>query len=290
MKMNFLREIQVILEDTSYEEKFWQLEETLIPDGIRLIMTEKLSIEKNEPVIPSVTPASGILFITDNAKTAGTLAEKECPVLVFLHEKNGGEDFSGLKYAMEKPEELDCTYLEKIYRRLVRLPWHILETDRCIIRETIEEDVESFFKIYSEPEITKYMEALYPEVEQEKQYTREYIDKIYAFYDFGVWTVLEKETGAVIGRAGFSYREGFAEPELGFVIGAPWQHKGIAFEICQAILKYGREQLDFHRVNAMVNPENKASLRLCRRLGFEEKEMLVLGGQAYLRLCAEVFA
>ena len=72
------------------------------------------------------------------------------------------------------------------------------------------EDVEDFYRIYADPSITRFMEGLYPDVEQEKEYVREYIEKVYTFFEFGVWTVVEKESGSVIGRAGFSYREGFA--------------------------------------------------------------------------------
>ena len=49
---------------------------------------------------------------------------------------------------------------------------NILETPRCLIRETTTADGEDFYRIYSHPAITKYMEGLYPEVEQEKQYVR----------------------------------------------------------------------------------------------------------------------
>ena len=80
------------------------------------------------------------------------------------------------------------------------------------------------------------MEGLYPDREQEREYIRQYIEKIYTFYEFGVWTVVERESGAVIGRAGFSYREGYNEPELGFIIGVPWQHRGYAEEVGRGIL------------------------------------------------------
>ena len=36
-----------------------------------------------------------------------------------------------------------------------------------------------------------------------------------------------------------SEREGFAEPELGFIIGVGWQRRGYGEEVCRAIMKYG---------------------------------------------------
>ncbi|MGN0166826.1 MAG: GNAT family N-acetyltransferase [Acetatifactor sp.] len=227
---------------------------------------------------------SGELYITDNADRAKELRDCGHAVLVYLHEGNRNQDFSDFIFAVEEPELLEPEYLEKVYRRLKGLPWKILETERCLVRETTVEDVDSFYEIYKHPNITKYMEDLYPEVEQEKQYVKEYIEKIYTYYEFGVWTVLEKESGAVIGRAGFSCREGYAEPELGFIIGVPWQRKGYAEEVCRAILKFGREELGFDRVQVLVETENEPSLKLCRKLGFEGEEKVMLGGRGHYRM------
>ena len=174
--------------------------------------------------------------------------------------------------------------MERVYRRLKGLPWNILETERCLIRETTPEDVEDFFHIYSDPAITEFMEGLYPDKEQEKEYIREYIEKIYTFYEFGVWTVVEKNSGSVIGRAGFSYREGYDEPEIGFIIGVPWQRRGYGEEVCRAILDYGWNVLRFDRVQALVETENAASLNLCDKLGFRAVEELSMGEREYFLL------
>lgn len=231
----------------------------------------------------------GVLYLTDDAGTARGLREAGEAVLIYLHPGNRDQDFSGFLFAVEDPEELEPEYIERAYRRLKGLPWNILRTARCLIRETIPEDVESFYQIYSHPAITEYMEGLYPEVEEERQYVRDYIEKVYTFFGFGVWTVIERETGAVIGRAGFSYREGFDEPELGFIIGVPWQRRGYAEEVCRAVLAYGWSALEFRQVQALVETENGPSLRLCGKLGFCRDARLPLGGREYYRLLIEKF-
>ena len=228
------------------------------------------------------------LYITDDVSVAKQLRDSGEAVLVHLHSGNADQNFSEFTFAVEKPEELDEEYVEKVWLRLKGLPWHILETDRLFVRETVVEDVEAFFYIYSEPSITEYMEDLYPDVEEEKQYVRDYIEKVYTFFEFGVWTVVEKESGAVIGRAGISYREGFDMPELGFVIGVPWQGKGYATEVCSAVLDYAREQLAFTEVQALVEPENSVSLHLCAKLGMERVEQVSVKGKEYVRLVRRV--
>lgn len=225
----------------------------------------------------------GVLYLTDDAGTARGLREAGEAVLIYLHPGNRDQDFSGFLFAVEDPEELEPEYIERAYRRLKGLPWNILRTARCLIRETIPEDVESFYQIYSHPAITEYMEGLYPEVEEERQYVRDYIEKVYTFFGFGVWTVIERETGAVIGRAGFSYREGFDELELGFIIGVPWQRRGYAEEVCRAVLAYGWSALEFRQVQALVEPENIPSVRLCEKLGFRKDENVNVGEKEYYR-------
>ena len=224
------------------------------------------------------------LWITDDEDTARCLAKKEQAVLIYLHEGNRGCDFSGFVYAVEDVEGIDNDYLEKVYRRFLKVPWDILETKRCFLRESTVEDVEAFYEIYGEPSMTRYMEKLFEDPEEERAYISEYIKSQYGFYGFGVWTVLEKQSGKVIGRAGLSYREGYEEPELGFLIGVPWQGQGIATEVCRAILDYGRQQLAFGTIQAMVMPENKASLRVCGKLGFHKAETVKEQGKEYYRL------
>ena len=227
---------------------------------------------------------SDVLYVTDDGQMARSLRERGEAVLIYLHRGNQDQDFSDFFYAVEDPENLDMEYVDKVHRRLKGLPWNILETEHCLVRETTPEDVDDFFHIYSDPAITKYMDGLYPEPEQEKQYIREYIEKVYAFYEFGVWTVVERESGAVIGRAGFAIREGYSEPELGFIIGVPWQRKGYAEEVCRAVLEYGWSVLGFEQVQALVEPGNEVSLRLCAKLGFRERERIEMQGKAYIRL------
>lgn len=229
----------------------------------------------------------GSLYVTDDADTAAMLRGRGEAVLIYFHDGNEEQSFEGFTFGVEDPEELEEDYLERVYRRLKGLPWDVLETARCLIRETTPEDVEAFFEIYSEPAITEFMEGLYPDREQEKEYIRQYIERIYTFYEFGVWTVVERESGAVIGRAGFSYREGYSDPEMGFIIGVPWQHRGYAEEVCRGILDYGWERLGFEQVQVLVEVENVASLKLCDKLGFHAVEEFAMGERQYFRLVLE---
>lgn len=222
-----------------------------------------------------------LLYITDSEETYRELHRREKYVLPYRHEGNREAAFAGAMYVIEEIEEADYETVDLVYRRFAGLPWEILRTKRCIIRETTEADVDSFYNIYAEPEITRYMEDLYEDREEELAYVAEYREKVYGFYGYGMWTVLKRD-GTVIGRAGISWREGYELPELGFVIGVPWQRQGYAYEVCRAILDYAREQLGFTQVQALVMEGNEKSVALCRKLGFKRIGTAMEDGDSYI--------
>lgn len=247
-----------------------------------------LDTEGNPDHLPRGGADSGTLWITDDGQRAQELLAADCPVLAWLHGDNGDQNFTGVRYACENIGELDFDYLEKVYRRYAGIPWDILTTDRCLVRETRAEDLDALYEIYAEPSVTRYTEGLYPERAQEEAYLQDYTENMYYFYNYGVWTICDKTTGQVIGRAGFSNREGYEDPELGFVIGVPWQRQGYATEVCKALLEYGKEELGFERVQMLVMPENRVSLRLAEKLGFRRRDRVTWEGILYERLMMDL--
>lgn len=223
------------------------------------------------------------LYITDDREIFQGLWEEGASVLVWLHEENKGENFTKAEYLVENIEEIDFIYLERIYRRLRKIPWIIKETKRCIIREMTEEDLEQLYEIYRGKSITQYMEGLYEEKEEEREFIRSYIESAYKFYGYGTWVIEDKLTKKLIGRVGFNLREGYEEPELGFVIAEQYQRQGYAYECCSAVIENSREEFGFEMIQALVKEGNYNSARLCLKLGFKETEPVFWEEEKYLR-------
>lgn len=262
----YVRKLYLILSHGSRLKGFGGLVRELQEEGISCVamLAEEAYLLESEA-----------LYITDCDEVLVQLTQAECAVAVYLHEGNRQEDLSAARYAFEDPEGLDAEYVERIYRRYRDIPWDILETERCFLRETVPDDVDAFYEIYSVPEMTRYTEALYESKISERAYIREYIEKIYRYFEFGVWTVILKETGEVIGRAGLNVREGYDMPELGYVIGQPWQGRGIATEVCRGVLEYASNYFGFSRVMTLIQTENELSLHVAKKLGFRLREALV---------------
>ena len=248
------------------------------------IITNDSSDVKEDIRTEYVNPEQ-ILFVSDLTVICSELTDKGYYVLPYRHAYNREEIFESNRYfyIAEQLEEMDYESLDMAYRRLAGLPWTIITTKRCVIRETTTDDVDAFYQIYKEAAITEYMEDLYSDRNEEIAYIQDYIKKVYHFYGYGMWTVVEKVSGQIIGRAGISWQEGFDLPELGFVIGVPWQRKGYAYEVCTAILTYAKEELGMERVQALVMKGNEKSAGLCEKLGFVCEDEVCLDGIMYLR-------
>ena len=240
--------------------------------------------EECENNLRNILPPSkdGTLYLSDDAEILHFLQSQECYTVAVYHEGVNGI-LSGTKYAVEGTEDIEWEYLQKVYQRFAKEPWDITQTQRCLIREMCIEDVDDLYELYDSPLVTRYMEGLFPEREQEKQYIQDYIKNVYEYYDFGTWLIHRKEDGRLIGRAGFNYRPGFEEVELGFVIGEPYWRMGYAYEVCSHLLEIGRLVYEFEKVQALVKKENEASICLLKKLGFHYEEEIVLDGEEYQR-------
>ena len=181
-------------------------------------------------------------------------------------------------------EEIDLTFLMRVYRRFFGLPWDIVETDRCLVREMTLQDLDALYELYRPQEVTRYLDS--PDEDRQKEEVRlnDHIRCMYRFYGYGMWAVTEKTTGRLIGRAGFGHLQVKDEimPELGYLIAADKQCRGYATEVCRAILEYGWRELGFSTVYCRVREENHASVHLAEKLGFVQEKSVMENGKVYL--------
>lgn len=177
---------------------------------------EECLLKKHGSICAADQAEPDTLYITDSSVQYCIWQQHGKYVLPYRHQWNQEDVFEGAEYMIERLEEVDYEVIDMAYRRLAGIPWEIFKTERCIVRETIVEDVDSLYGIYGEPAITEYMEDLYQDRDEEIAYIKDYRRRMYGFYGYGIWSVLSRRDGQVIGRAGISWREEFDVPELGF--------------------------------------------------------------------------
>lgn len=221
-------------------------------------------------------------------------------------EQSEDQFLSGVEYLVEGFQEVDASFLEKVYQRHHHIPWTIAKTKRCTIRELCMEDMDGLFALYGDKELTKYTEPLL-EYEEELNKQRGYINHMYRYFGYGMWLVFLEDTGELIGRAGLEHRElhrrcescsehktgmkpwdqndtkSDTVIELGYLIKRDYHHQGFATEVCQAILKYAEEELEIQELNCFIEEGNTPSIKLAETLGFSYMETIVEQNRKMLR-------
>ena len=147
--------------------------------------------------VPAPDAAREMLFLCGSGQTLRSLREKGLCAAGYSHAENAGESFSGAPYVLQEPDLVDRDSYCKIYEREAGLPWTILETDRCLVREFTAEDLDGIYALYDD-EARRFLEPPSEDRAHEREILEAYIRRIYGLYGFGHWAVLEKEPGPVL--------------------------------------------------------------------------------------------
>ena len=142
----------------------------------------------------------------------------------------------------------------------------IVETERLLIREFVEDDAEAFFAFNGDPEVMRYTgEPLTESVDQARRMIRDYSD--YRERGYGRWAVVYKPDGRVVGFNGLKYLDDLDEVDLGYRFRTDYWGRGIATESSRAVVRYGFETLALDHIVGLVLPENTRSIRVLEKLG-----------------------
>lgn len=151
----------------------------------------------------------------------------------------------------------------------------ILQTERLILREMMQADFADLCKHLQDPEVMYAFEHPYSDEEVqrglEKQFER------YAKYGFGVWAVILKETGQLIGQCGLSMQpcEDIEVLEIGYIFQKEHWNKGYATEAAVACRDYAFNTLGADEVFSLIRDTNIASQSVAKRNGMSVRRMYV---------------
>lgn len=166
-----------------------------------------------------------------------------------------GAGFDACLYLVCEMEAADDMLLEKAVRRQYGLPWIIAQTKRLLIREFTKDDP-------LEAQSADDGDGVF----SDRARREDYIDNQYRFHECGLWALVLKKSGLIIGKAGIT------AGQLGYHIYGPFRGRGYAFEACSAILGYAEEELGLRHVRIKTGEGNEASVRLAEALGFSRTE------------------
>lgn len=153
---------------------------------------------------------------------------------------------------------------------LTHIGTNTIETERLILRRFDYDDNASMLKnwISDEKIQSLYSEPVYSTKEEVKELLEKYISS-YEKEDYYRWAIIDKESKECIGQIAYflvDSKNHFAEIE--YCIGVKYQCRGYATEATKAIIKYGFESINLHKVQICTKTINQPSKRVIEKSGF----------------------
>ena len=176
------------------------------------------------------------------------------------------------KHVCIDASKMPRAYFDRMIAKANGEPVIIGETERLIIRESIVSDAEAFASLYEDCDVKRYLEC--PKVygvEAWREYIEAYAQNQYGFCEYGMWTVLLKDTGEVIGRMGVELQTlstGEEKVALGYALLPAYRGKGYALEAMQEIVSYCKTCEYIDGLYARIEIINEKSHRLFEKLKF----------------------
>lgn len=151
-----------------------------------------------------------------------------------------------------------------------------IETERLILRrfEYTDDDAMLRYWIADEKIQSLYSEPVYTTKEAVKELLDKYIGS-YEREDYYRWAIIEKDSVECIGQIAYflvDNKNHFAEIE--YCIGSDFQRQGLATEATKAVIAYGFEKMNLHKVQICTKTINAPSKRVIEKCGLTHEGTL----------------
>ena len=145
----------------------------------------------------------------------------------------------------------------------------LLESKRLIIRDAQVSDAPFYFKLFNDPDWIKFIsDKNLKSIEETEKYLENILLKNLQLGGLGFFTVILKETKKPIGTSTALQRDKVEYIDIGYGFLPEGRGKGYATEATKLIIEYVRNKFQQEKVLAFTMPQNKASQKLLKKLGF----------------------
>ena len=143
----------------------------------------------------------------------------------------------------------------------------VLQTQRLILRRWEQEDFADLAEILQDPQVMYAYEHDFSDAEVQAWLERQFAR--YKKDGFGLFAVVEKESGEIVGQAGLSWQDCQGEQvlEIGYHLKRKYWHHGYAAEAARGCLQYAFEALGAPVVYSIIKSDNTASQKVAERMG-----------------------
>ena len=155
---------------------------------------------------------------------------------------------------------------------LMFTPFPVLTTARLRLRNVDQSDVHEIFFLRSDPEMMRYLDKTPVKTLMEATQHIQKLNNLEKANEAITWAITWKEHEQLIGTICFwNIHPEHYRAEIGYALHSAEQGKGIMQEALRAVLDYGFKVMHLHSVEANVNPDNLASVKLLERNGFHRE-------------------
>ncbi len=148
-------------------------------------------------------------------------------------------------------------------------PFPVLQTDRLSLRHITSDDADDVFELRSSPQVMRYFDRPMATCAADALALIGKIEAARTANEGVTWGISVLESAKLIGTVGFWRIDNEHDrAEIGYLLHPEFQNQGIMSEALAAALDYGFATIGFHSIEANVNPNNAASIRLLERAGF----------------------
>ena len=151
----------------------------------------------------------------------------------------------------------------------------IITTPRLVLRWISEDDIDSLYEIFSNPQVMRYWSTVpLPNQEAAAELQREIAEGNESEKMFK-WGLALRDSNIVIGTTTlFNLNLDNGRAEIGYAMAHAYWGKGYMNEALKALLSHAFEVMELRRLEADVDPRNAASIRTLERLGFQREGFL----------------
>lgn len=154
-------------------------------------------------------------------------------------------------------------------------PFPTLETDRLVLRRIERSDLETMYRLQSDPEVVRYFgRDPHTRIEQ----TEEWLYKIESGLKDATsirWGITLRGSPELIGSTGFwRWNQPHFHAEIGYELAHAHWGRGIMVEAIRKTLVFGFSTMNLHRVEANIDPDNQGSRRVLEKLGFQREAFM----------------
>lgn len=153
-----------------------------------------------------------------------------------------------------------------------------IETGRLRLRHFRESDLDDYHKVMSQDEVGGQLpKGRGFTLEETTKMLHRCIDG-WKNNDFGVWAVVDRETGTLVGHCGLNTVTELGQVEVMYALGKEYWGRGFATEAARASVDWGFVELELDEIIGLAKVDNPASQRVLVKCGLEEVDRLHLWG------------